>query len=228
MGRKLLILAFLLIAGPAWAQAEREIVASAKADLVARGVDLSGECGAFQITRLAAWRLRAIGAGLLAKTSGAQCQGFAVDVVAFPDGRTFDVLIDGGQANGPDWRQHLPHDPAVASRWRAAVDPGIDSQPGGGVVVQPQPVLSVDLSRVYRELEAIRGDQQNLYAQAERTYSDLVVKWEAQRQAIAAVDARLDQHDREPGWFTTVFGNRYVQIGLAAVSAFVTREMTAK
>jgi hypothetical protein len=228
--RTLFAMLALLIAAPAYAQPERDIVARAKADLIARGVDLSGECGAFQITRLAAWRLRETGAGLLSKTSGAQCQGFAVDVVAYADGRTFDVLIDGGQANGPDWRQHLPHDPAIAPRWRPPIDPGDTPGTGGGqVVVQPQPIAAVDFSRVYRELETIRAEQQSLFDQAERVYSDLTRKHEALVASLALHDQRLEAHDKDPSWVKKLFTNANTYAVIAGmVSGWLVKDQMAK
>lgn len=85
-------------------------VAEAKANLVATGVDLSGECGAFEITKEA---VRLIGgdAGLLHKPSGAGCQGYSFDIIAYPDGYIFDILACGGgdpgcnppEGNIPSW-----------------------------------------------------------------------------------------------------------------------------
>ncbi len=75
-------------------------VADAKASLEAEGANLSGSCGAFEIVRRAA---QSIGAGLWDKPGGNNCQGFAVDIIAYPDGYIYDVLIDGGGANTPAW-----------------------------------------------------------------------------------------------------------------------------
>ena len=91
-----------------------------KAQLQARGVDLTGPCGAFAITKRVAWGLRATGAGLLSKPSGNNCDGFAVDIVAFPTGLIVDILGDAGNANTPLWNTGEPVDPA---RYRPAVDP---------------------------------------------------------------------------------------------------------
>jgi hypothetical protein len=221
------VLLALLVAAPVWAQAERDVVARAKADLVSRGVDLSGECGAWQITRLAAWRLRETGAGLLEKRTGAQCQGFAVDVIAFPDGRTFDVLIDGGQTNGPDWRQHLPHDPAVASRWRPAPESGdAGSASGGGSV---PPAQTVDLSGVYSRLESIRAEQESLYAQIERVYSDLQKKADRNYAQLLDTDKRLEAHDNQPGWLKKLLTNANTYAVIAGVvGGWVMKEQAAK
>lgn len=112
------------------------VVAEVKAELESRGVALSGPCGAFEITRRVAWRLRDRGAGLLTKPSGNNCQGFAVDIVAFADGSIVDMLIDGGKTNGPTW--NVKADKVDPSRWRTPADPGdapvppIPATQGGG------------------------------------------------------------------------------------------------
>ena len=95
-------------------------VAEVKARLQARGVDLTGPCGAFAITKRVAWGLRATGAGLLSKPSGNNCDGFAVDIVAFPTGMIVDILGDAGNGNTPLWNTGEPVD---AARYRPAVDP---------------------------------------------------------------------------------------------------------
>lgn len=96
---------------------ESGTVAQAKADLGAQGVDLTGPCGAFAIVNEAAKR---IGAGLWDKPGGNNCQGFATDIIAYPDGYIYDVLIDGGGANTPTWDAAtcLPLEP---SRYRAPI-----------------------------------------------------------------------------------------------------------
>jgi len=113
-----------------------DVVARVKATLVARQVDLSGPCGAFQITRRVAWDLRSESAGLLAKPTGNNCQGFATDIVVYPNGVHYDVIGDAGGANTPQWG--LVADPSTGgallvdpARWRAPSDPG---DAGGGSV----------------------------------------------------------------------------------------------
>lgn len=80
-------------------------VAAIKAHLLARGTDLSGPCGAFQITKTVAYGLSLMNPayGLLSKTSGNNCQGYATDVVMRDNGEGFDILGDGGNANNPQW-----------------------------------------------------------------------------------------------------------------------------
>lgn len=88
-----------------------ETVATAKADLERAGVPLTGPGGAFWIVQLAAWRLRASGAGLLTKNSGNNFEGFAVDIIAYGDGSIFDVLGDAGGENKPQSLEQEPVDP---------------------------------------------------------------------------------------------------------------------
>lgn len=93
-------------------------VANVKSQLLAQGVDLSGPCGAFQITKRVAMGLRGSGAGLLSKPGGNNCEGYATDIVAFPD-RAFDILSDGGNTNGPIWSETGVDN--LAARWRPPV-----------------------------------------------------------------------------------------------------------
>lgn len=95
-------------------------VAAVKAALEAAGINLIGPCGAFAITKRVAWGLRGAGAGLLSKPNGNNCDGFATDIVAFPD-RAYDILSDGGATNGPTWNETGVDD--LASRWRPPVQP---------------------------------------------------------------------------------------------------------
>jgi hypothetical protein len=88
---------------------------------------------AFEVTKRVAWALRSEGAGLLSKPSGNNCQGYAVDIVVYPNGVHYDMVGDGGGANIPQWL--LVIDPATGgpllvdpARWRAPLDPG-DSSP---------------------------------------------------------------------------------------------------
>lgn len=99
-----------------------DIVAQVKADLEARGVNLSGPCGAFEITRRVAWALRGDGVGLLQKTSGNNCNGCSVDVVCYRDGTWVDVLINSETENRPAWQ--VGPDKLDPSRWLPPIDPG--------------------------------------------------------------------------------------------------------
>ncbi len=114
------------------------IVAAVKAELVAKGVSLVGPCGAYDITRRVAWRLKDSGAGLLDKPSGTNCDGYATDIIAYQDGRIVDCLANAGglelngqpipgTGNDPAWQENAQLvDP---SRWRAPHDPDADQVP---------------------------------------------------------------------------------------------------
>lgn len=91
-----------------------------KAQLVARGISLAGSCGAFEIVKRAAWGLRDAGAGLLIKTTGNNCGGYAVDQLCFPSGRIVDILGDAGGANTPSYSEGTAVD---ATRYHVAIDP---------------------------------------------------------------------------------------------------------
>jgi hypothetical protein len=100
---------------------ETALVASTKASLVTRGIALSGDCGAFEITKRVAWQLRSTDAGLLDKPTGANCSGYAPAIICYPNGHIIDILIDAGGTNGPNWARLASVDP---TRYRAAIDPG--------------------------------------------------------------------------------------------------------
>lgn len=93
--------------GPA--PGDREGVAmieAVKADLRRRGISMSGDCGAFEITKRVAWAFRDRGAGLESKNYGRQCQWFSQDIVLFNNGTSVDILIGGGNENGASWQVH--------------------------------------------------------------------------------------------------------------------------
>jgi len=100
---------------------QTSLVAQIKADLVSRGVDLTGPCGAFEITKRVAWALRNDQAGLLSKPSGNNCQGYSTDIIIYPDGYNYDILGSGGEANTPQWLAGSLIDP---TRYVPAFDPG--------------------------------------------------------------------------------------------------------
>lgn len=96
-----------------------DLVTQAKADLITEGQDLTGPCGAFTIVQRAVQYIQPSDptAGFLAKPDGNNCNGFATDIVCYADGVIYDVLIDGGGANTPQWSFHGTVDP---SRYRAS------------------------------------------------------------------------------------------------------------
>jgi hypothetical protein len=136
------------------AEGHADVVARIKEELEARGVPLVGPCGAFQIVKRVAWALRHEGAGLLAKPQGNNCEGFATDIIAYPDGRIFDVLTNGGgdedasgnpipgTGNGPVWNPAGNGRVDDISRCRAAIDPGdayvAEAASGSAVAASPQ------------------------------------------------------------------------------------------
>lgn len=135
---------FTISCEPAFAQEQVSVVVAVKQQLEAQGVDLSGPCGAFQITKRVAWRLRNEGAGLLAKPAGNNCDGYSVDFITYPDGAGVDILGDSGTANRPNWDPSEPPG-ALVGRWRAPFDPdpviGIPVPiPAPPVVFTPPPV----------------------------------------------------------------------------------------
>lgn len=137
------------------------IVQQVVGELQARGVDTAGPCGAFQITKRVAWRLRDEDAGLLSKPAGNNCEGYSVDVVAYRDGQIYDVLADAGNGNGPLWNDAGRVDPG---RWRPAIDP-VD-EPAKEPEKEPPPVetpevlaaigaLTVKVDDVLKLLQAV-------------------------------------------------------------------------
>ena len=103
-------------------------VASAKADLIAAGVDITtNPCGPFEITNLAAFRLGG-NYGLLDKPGGNQCDGYAIDIIAVksdvpnPKMAHYNVLIDSEGAANPTWGFEGFVD---ADRWRPPRTPPI-------------------------------------------------------------------------------------------------------
>lgn len=199
-----------ILAFPYSAAAQPEVVASVKADLVARGVSLVDSCGGFQITKRVAWRLRATGAGLLSKPSGNQCDGYAVDIIAYSDGRIVDILTDAGGQNGPTWG---PGEPVEASRWRPAVDPG----DAGGPFVPPSPGPAPAPVPVYTDLSPVYSRLDAMSAQLERMFSDVTARDAARAAQIAAVDARLEKHDNDPSWVRKFFTNSNTYVAVAGV-----------
>lgn len=123
--------------------AQASVVAEAKSDLQARGVDLSGACGALKITNLVAYRLSPR-FGLLHKAGGNRAilqvdgscltgeqsndpEGYATDyLIDRATGFGYDLLTDGGGNNGPQWAGPENAPDMVSRNWnnyREPVDP---------------------------------------------------------------------------------------------------------
>jgi hypothetical protein len=137
-----------------------DVVEHVKADLVARGVPLTGACGAFAITKRVAWQLRLEGAGLLKKPAGNNCDGFADGIIAFQTGIHYDILFDAGGENRPQWSSAgafdlarwappLPVEDAPIEEPDPIVDPPGDSNPL--VMVQGQ------LEELLAKLDALKA-----------------------------------------------------------------------
>lgn len=146
MKTTVLLLCALCIPTLGYAQDYTAIVASVKANLQARGVNLSGPCGAAAITVRVAYQLRD-SYGLLLKRAGnravflpdgtcldgdsTSAPGYATDyVIQIATGYGFDLLQDGGGANGPQW-MGPESDQEMVQRNRAnfAPAPNLDNVP---------------------------------------------------------------------------------------------------
>ncbi len=105
-----------------------DVVIQAKADLVAAAIDLSGDCGGFEITKLVAWRLKLSEPtiGLLFKDTGTRCSeggiDYSIDRVMYQNGVIVDVVGSAGVANVPQWNVEDAVDPI---RWREPIQPAI-------------------------------------------------------------------------------------------------------
>ena len=83
-----------------------------------------------------AWALQDDGAGLFAKTSAANYNGYSLDVLIYRSGHAIDVLGDPENNANPQWSYTGPEGEngrSDVSKWRPAVDPA--TLEGG----QPQP-----------------------------------------------------------------------------------------
>jgi hypothetical protein len=91
---------------------------------------------AYFIMNAVAWALQDDGAGLFAKTSGANYNGYSLDVLIYRTGHAIDVLGDPENKANPQWSYTGPEGEsgrADVSKWRPAEDP--TTLEGG----QPQP-----------------------------------------------------------------------------------------
>ena len=197
---------------PAFAQSS--VVADVKAALVARGVPLSGPCGAFQIVKRVAWQLRGSGVGLLSKPAGNNCDGYSVDFLTYPDGSGYDILGDAGGANVPGWDLAEPPG-ALTGRWRAPFDPGD--------TVTPPPVVGLPPS------VPPPSDRLAIIEQAVAEIRQNALVYHAEDNArVEALRLQLKAHDEAPSWVASVLGNRYVQIGLASFATWMTTQQVTK
>lgn len=179
--KRLILAVAILLSSVAPSIAQVEIVAAVKNDLVARGVNLQGACGAFEITKRVAWVLRAQGAGLLSKPTGNNCQGYADGFITYVDGSGVDIIGDAGGQNIPTWQVSEPPG-ALLGRWRAPFDP-LDSvtppvTPPGPVTPPTAGLEQQILDELLRHesLEAIeRAEAKEFRAAVGNKYRDAVV-----------------------------------------------------
>lgn len=155
------------------------IVDSIKKFVVARGVDLKGPCGAFEITKRVAWFFRETGAGLHAKYTGERCGDYNSNIVIWQDGQYVDCLVDAGGANTPAWQ--LEQGDGIY--WRPPVDPGDAVAPAP--VPSPTPAPAPDPSKPDPRLEQLAL----LLPALERIEAGL----DATVAALATVDGHLSQ-----------------------------------
>lgn len=149
---------------------------------------------------------------LLLKPSGNNCPAMGTLVscdylVYAPTGQGFDVLIDQEGSATPTWGEgdRFTAERFVAVDYQPPPPPPVDKPP-----VEKPPVPTLDLTAVYARLDAMAARQEVLA--------------QYQRDAEAATYALLKAHDEEPGWAKRVFGNRYVQMILAATGAWLTEQ----
>lgn len=143
----------------------QHVVAQAKADCEAAGLNLSGSCGAIRITNLTAWRL---GYKLLGKAGGTRAclradmscvtsgePGYADGyIIHVPTGYGADILKDAGNTNGPAWQPETEEAERNLKSWKDPLfDPAVMSgeppTPPG-----PEPPNHDELEQRVTDLEA--------------------------------------------------------------------------
>jgi hypothetical protein len=165
----------LFVCIPVAAQEPIAVVRAVRAEVIAAGinVDAHDECARFEVTKRVAARLAHLNAGLLYKPHGNNCEQRSVDIVAFPDGRIFDVLGAGPDGpNTPLWMALTPVDPA---RWRApfAIDAPAPAPLPATPIPAPAPsdLYSARIDRALEELAAVRAELAALRAQNDELHA---------------------------------------------------------
>jgi hypothetical protein len=197
------VLIGLLWATPAYPAAveqavdHTDIVRTAKAAAVAAGVDVDrDDCSRFEVTKRAAMLLANEQAGLLDKPGGANCQGYATDIIAYRSGVIVDIL--GAGPDGPNTAHWIPLSPVDPSRWRPPLEPAPTSPvptpvpaPVPGEPGLPVPATA-DLAAVNAKLDsilyAVEQLRQQQTADTEKVQSqiDQVVK-NAERSTVPLI-----------------------------------------
>jgi hypothetical protein len=136
-----------------------DVVTRVKAELLAVGVSIAGPCGAFEITKRVAWECQklepGLRPGLIAKVPGqAGCAWpghpdpdsyYGHQVIIYPDGTHYDILIAAGNLNEPSWAlQQIDGQPFLRPElWRPAQNPIAPPIPPEPVPIPPQPFPKV-------------------------------------------------------------------------------------
>lgn len=178
-----------------------ELVRKVKQDLEDAGVDLSGPCGAFEITQRVAWEMRGEGYGLLGGKTPAQngCshegERYAVDWILKADGQGVDILGDAGGANNPQWAE----EEADPSFYRPAFEPAeIPETPEEPPVEPPDGseddyLTKEDLEPIYEEIDALKASQADANARFVQLVNELNQIHKAIWEALNAVDAKFSK-----------------------------------
>lgn len=239
MTKYLLSLLLFVCANPVMAQTVN-VVAQAKADLLAHGVDLSGSCGATKLTNLVASRA---GYGLLHKAGGYRAvlkadgsclpgeqsndpEGFATDYLIDPKtGFGYDILQDAGGANEPRWAGPETAADMVARNWANFREPFDPSPYFGGIVPLPPVVFPPPV------VPPAVFDAAALAAQIAQLQLSLDTHARGLSEAIAAVNQNVTDGRAENRGFFGAVRDHWKSITMVVgpiVTYFTTRQMTGK
>ena len=211
-----IVLAVLCLTVAASATAQTVVVATVKDELVARGVSILGPCGALEITRRVAWRLRESGAGLYAKVQGNNCQGFAVDLITYSDGRLYDILVNAENENVPTWNlvNAGTRVPGTNPNWRpVTVDPDSGVSPVPPVDPAWLQQLLDNLHNLDTALEHLQQKSDHQFERQEELGQQLIIEEHVTQD-------QLHRHDNEqPMWLRKVLTNPTV---LAVIGGLLT------
>lgn len=219
MKKLLLIVCLLLLPNPSAAQS------SLLADLQAERSHYGASMTSAQVAEMlnaVAWAHRSEGWGMLRKGSGNSCPlrdtYISCDILIHaPSINHYDTLIDAEGRAEPTWNLVGPcvlgpSSGCEMSRFLAPFDPG-----GGTVAPGPTPTPQPVPSPVQTDLAPVLSKLDALYAQSERMFA----QWQFADAAERERDAELAKKVDNPGWFSAVFGNRYVQLALAGVGTWL-------
>lgn len=110
-------------------------------------------------------------------------------------------------------------------RWGS--DVGLATAGGGSQPSEPQQPQNPGQPQNPQQPTQPSTDLGPLQEQIERIYADLVKRDDARAAQLAAAQADLAKRIDNPGWFTSLMGNRYVQLALVTVTTyFTTHQMT--